>query len=41
MRISEVTCSCDTSYEMAEATSLQGKPGEADCVICGVLLVKA
>jgi hypothetical protein len=25
---------------MAEATSLQGKPGQADCVICGALLAR-
>jgi hypothetical protein len=39
MMISDVTCSsCGASYEMAEATSPHGGPGQADCVICGALL---
>ncbi len=41
MKISDITCSsCGAAYEMAEAVSVQGRPGEAGCTLCGNLLAK-
>jgi len=39
MKISDVTClGCGSSYEVAEATSVRGTPGQAKCAMCGELL---
>jgi hypothetical protein len=39
MKISDLTCaSCGASYQVAEAASLPGEPGEAHCVMCAALL---
>jgi hypothetical protein len=39
MKISDLTCSsCSSVYEVAESSSLIGRPGRADCAICGQLL---
>jgi ribosomal protein L32 len=41
MKISDVICSsCGAAYEMAEAVSVQGKPGEVRCALCGNLLAR-
>ena len=40
MKISSVTCPhCHAAYEIAESTSALGSPGQADCGVCGTLLV--
>jgi hypothetical protein len=39
MKISDITCpSCLASYEVAESTSAEGRPGRAQCRVCGGLL---
>jgi uncharacterized Zn finger protein len=39
MIISDMTCpSCAATYEVAEAISVQGRPGRAFCRVCGALL---
>ena len=39
MKISDFDCpSCGSSYEVAEAVSLPGNPGQANCVVCGALM---
>lgn len=39
MKISDITClSCGSSYEVAEAISVRGAPGQAKCVMCGELI---
>ena len=41
MKISDITCpSCGAAYEVAEAMSVQGKPGQMDCTLCGNLLAR-
>jgi zinc-ribbon domain len=39
MKISDITCpSCLASYEVAESLSVKGRPGRAQCSVCGELL---
>jgi hypothetical protein len=39
MKISDLTCpSCSSVYEVAESNSAIGRPGRADCAVCGQLL---
>jgi hypothetical protein len=39
MKISDISCpSCLASYEVAESTSAEGRPGHAQCKVCGGLL---
>ncbi|THD45833.1 MAG: hypothetical protein E8A46_28165 [Bradyrhizobium sp.] len=39
MKISDFTCSwCASVYEVAESMSAKGRPGRAECVVCGKLL---
>lgn len=39
MKITGITCSsCGAAYEMAEATSVQGSPGQENCTLCGTVL---
>ncbi|MGA2291143.1 hypothetical protein [Bradyrhizobium sp.] len=39
MKISDFTCrSCGSSYEVAESISAPGRPGRAECSVCGALL---
>jgi len=39
MKISDVVCSsCGTAYQVAEAASVPGEPGQASCAMCGNLL---
>jgi uncharacterized Zn finger protein len=39
MKISDFDCpSCGSAYEVAEAITLPGRPGEAHCVVCGALM---
>jgi hypothetical protein len=39
MKISDVFCPiCEAAYEMAEAVSIQGNPGQVHCALCGNLL---
>jgi len=39
MKISDLTCpSCSSIYEVAESSSPIGRPGRADCAVCGQLL---
>jgi hypothetical protein len=39
MKISDFTCiSCGSSYQVAEAISVPGRPGQAECGVCGALL---
>jgi hypothetical protein len=39
MKISDITCTCGASYEVAEAaTSAHGGPGQVYCVVCEALL---
>ncbi|MBA4035910.1 MAG: hypothetical protein C0480_15070 [Bradyrhizobium sp.] len=39
MRISDLTCpSCAAAYEVAESSLLVGRPGRADCAVCGQFL---
>lgn len=41
MKITGINCSsCGAAYEMAEAVSVQGNPGEEKCVVCGVVLAQ-
>jgi Zn ribbon nucleic-acid-binding protein len=36
MRIADVVCpACGTSYEMAEALSVEGQADHEDCSVCG------
>jgi hypothetical protein len=39
MKITNITCSsCGAAYEMAEAVSIPGSPGEEKCALCGAML---
>jgi uncharacterized Zn finger protein len=39
MKLSDFTCpSCGAAYEVAESISAKGKPGRAECIVCGGLL---
>ena len=39
MKISDLVCpSCGSSYEVAESTSVKGKPGRVECAVCMSLL---
>jgi uncharacterized Zn finger protein len=39
MKISDLVCpSCGSSYEVAESTSVKGKPGRVECAVCTSLL---
>ena len=39
MKISSITChNCGASYEVAESLSAPGRPGRAECNICGAFL---
>ena len=41
MKISGITCSsCGAAYEVAEAVSIKGKPGEEKCALCGAMLAR-
>jgi uncharacterized Zn finger protein len=41
MKITGINCSaCGASYEMAEAVSMQGKPGQENCNVCGAMLAQ-
>jgi hypothetical protein len=41
MKITGITCSsCEASYEMAEAVSMQGEPGQENCAVCGAMLAQ-
>jgi uncharacterized Zn finger protein len=41
MKITNMTCSsCGAAYEMAEAVSVQGSPGEEKCALCGAVLAQ-
>ena len=41
MKITGINCSaCGASYEMAEAVSVQGKPGQENCNVCGAMLAQ-
>ena len=41
MKITGITCSaCGAAYEMAEAVSVQGNPGQENCTMCGSLLAR-
>jgi hypothetical protein len=41
MKIIGITCSsCGAAYEMAEAVSVEGRPGEEKCLLCGVVLAR-
>lgn len=41
MKITGIICSsCGASYEMAEAVSVQGKPGQENCAVCGTMLAQ-
>ena len=41
MKITGITCSsCEASYEMAEAVSMKGKPGQENCAVCGAMLAQ-
>jgi len=39
MRISDTVCpSCAACYEVAEAATMAGQPGEVRCTLCGAVL---
>jgi hypothetical protein len=39
MRISDFSChSCASVYQVAESSSAEGSPGQAECAVCGKLL---
>jgi uncharacterized Zn finger protein len=39
MKLSDFSCpSCGAAYEVAESISAKGKPGRAECSVCGGLL---
>jgi predicted Zn finger-like uncharacterized protein len=39
MKISDTACSsCSASYEVAEAITVPGRPGEVRCTVCGAVL---
>jgi hypothetical protein len=39
MRVSDFSCpSCAAAYEVAESASPLGRPGRAECRVCGQLL---
>lgn len=41
MKITGITCSaCGAAYEMAEAVSVKGKPGQENCGMCGAVLAQ-
>jgi hypothetical protein len=41
MKITSITCSCcGAAYEVAEAASVQGSPGEEKCVLCGEVVTQ-
>jgi hypothetical protein len=41
MKIISMTCSsCGAAYEMAEAASVRGNPGEEKCLLCGAVLAR-
>jgi uncharacterized Zn finger protein len=39
MKLSDFACpSCGAAYEVAESITAKGKPGRADCIVCGGIL---
>jgi predicted Zn finger-like uncharacterized protein len=39
MKISDTACpSCSAAYEVAEAMTIAGRPGEVRCTVCGAVL---
>jgi hypothetical protein len=39
MKIFDFSCqSCSSVYQVAESLSAAGRPGQADCAVCGKLL---